>query len=113
MLNKQISRRTVLKASSTLAGAAALAAAGAWKLSDGTPGTPGARKVAQISFIESVLKKHSAGSKTVTEAEIQAFAARYTEVNGVVDYKRLFTGIGGEYRLTRIFVRSVRSTTQA
>lgn len=113
MLNKKISRRMVLKASSTLAGAAALAAAGAWRLNDGTQSTLDARKFAQISFIESVLKKHSASSKTVTEAEIQVFAARYTQVNGVVDYKRLFTGIGGEYRLTRIFVRSVRGTTQA
>ncbi len=106
MLNRKTSRREMLKTSAQVAGLAAATPAISWALSQqGEAANPA---TAQRQFIESVLKKHAARSKTTTSEEIAEFAVRFTEVNGVVDYKKMFGTLSGEYRLTRLFVRSVR-----
>ena len=63
---------------------------------------------AQIAFIEAVLHKHTGRSRKLKNAQVRLFAQRFTEEYGVVDYKSLYHGIAGEYRLTRLFVRSTR-----
>lgn len=105
MLNKKTSRRALLKSSAQVAGLAAATPTLGWALGQPDETSP---ETAQKRFIEAVLKKHASKSRTATVEEIREFAERFTEVNGVVDYKGMFSTISGEYRLTRLFVRSVR-----
>ncbi len=112
MLNKKTSRREVLKAGGKIAGVAAAVPAATWALGKSDSSSGGTPETAQIRFIESVLAKHAAKSKTVTRKEITEFATRFTEVNGVVDYQKQFSTLSGEYRLARLFVRSVRHGVQ-
>lgn len=110
MLNKKTSRRSLLKASGQVAGLTIAAPGIGWALSRGTDKAerPSDEEAAQCRFIEAVLKKHTANSSTTSVEEIREFAERFTQTNGVIDYQREFATISGEYRLTRLFVRSVR-----
>lgn len=120
MLNKKISRRSLIKTSTT--GLMGLAAAGS-ALSMGLDksdlfesvdkNATSTQKQDQIRFIQATLIKRAANSKTVTPEEIEAFAVRFTEVHGVLDYRSLFSNLDGEYRLSKIFVRSLRTRAQA
>lgn len=109
MLNNKISRRSMLKGASTFAVVATATAAGGLARLKDAPLSAEAQRTAQIRFITSTLLKYTAGSKTVTTNEIESFAKRFTEANGVVDYQSLFSRIDGEYRLTRLFVKNVRN----
>ena len=110
MLNKKTSRRALLKSSAQIAGLAATVPVVGWTLGEQLEATP---ETAQKQFIEAVLKKHASKSQTATLEEIREFAERFTEVNGVVNYKGMFSTISGEYRLARLFVRSVRHGVKA
>lgn len=67
-----------------------------------------AEERAQSAYLEAVLQKHAGRSRKLGMAKIRLFAQRFTETYGVVDYKSLFGGVAGEYRLTRLFVRSTK-----
>lgn len=71
---------------------------------------PAAR--AQVAYIEAVVHKHLGRSRQVQTRSIRVFAHRFTQHYGVVDYKTMYGGIVGEYRLSRLFARSLY-TSQA
>lgn len=62
---------------------------------------------AQVAYIEAVVHKHLGRSSQVHGASIRLFARRFTQQYGVVDYKAMYGGIVGEYRLSRLFARSL------
>jgi len=113
MLKSNTSRRDMLKVSAALAGAASVMPS---SLTAGTNASnsanlaPSVAVEAQNRFIQQLLIKHAAGSKTTRPEDIEAFAKRFTEINGVIDYQAEFSTIDGEYRITRAFVKSLRVT---
>ncbi len=100
MNKKSISRRGFIKGSAGIAGL--IAAPAVLKIT----GESREGNDAQISYIESVLLKQIKSSKKLQKKHVQDFARRFTEEYGQVDYKKLYSGLAGEYRLTRLFVRS-------
>lgn len=65
---------------------------------------------AQKAFFEAVLHKHTGRSLAVQRQQVRLFARRFTEEYGVVDYKQMYGGLVGEYRLTRLFARSIHKS---
>ena len=110
MLNKMATRRDVLKTSAIIAGATLVPTAlvnwsSANSISSLNLVDPQVR--GQVVFIKAVLQKHSRGSVVVNRKHVNEFATRFTEQYGVVDYKRFYSGPHGEYKLTRLFARSI------
>lgn len=103
MTESKTTRRDMLKVSALFAGATL---APTMSLAQKSSSSNDAE--AQQRFIQQLLIKHAKGSRTTSPEEIEAFAKRFTEVNGVVDYQALFANIDGEFRLTRAFVKSLR-----
>ncbi|MFT7403217.1 hypothetical protein [Zhongshania sp.] len=102
MNNKMISRRRFIVGST---GAASLMLIPTISFLKGNSGdTSGA--YAQRVYIETVLLKHTKKSKKLHQKHVQVFAKRFTDQYGEVDYKTMYSGLAGEYRLTRLFVRS-------
>ena len=65
---------------------------------------------AQNAYIESVLFKHTGASRQLNKDKIRVFAQRFTQTYGLVDYRRMYSGTVGEYKLTRLYVRSAYKT---
>ncbi|WP_373084841.1 twin-arginine translocation signal domain-containing protein [Zhongshania sp.] len=104
MNKKSISRRSFIKGSTGLAGL--MMAPGVLKIN----GARCADLNAQIAYIEEVLLRQTKTSKKLHKKHVQIFAQRFTEEYGQVDYKSIYSGLAGEYRLTRLFVRSASLT---
>jgi hypothetical protein len=104
MLNKMATRRDVLKASAVIAGAALVPTA---LLSSRSMPTADPQARGQIAFIKAVLQKHTRGSQLINRKHVNDFATAFTEKYGVVDYKGHYSGLHGEYKLTRLFARSI------
>lgn len=100
------SRRALLKASAGLGAIVAVPMA----LTGAEIDTNDPASRAQKAFIEAVLHKHTGRSQAVRRQQVQLFARRFTEEYGVVDYKQMYGGIIGEYRLTRLFARSIHKS---
>ncbi len=62
---------------------------------------------AQKAFLKSVLHKHVKRSNHIQRKHVDAFTQRLCEQHGLVDYRQQYSGLVGEYRLTRLFVRSL------
>ncbi len=101
--NTQTSRRALLKATAGLG--AIVAVPMTLHGADVDTDDPASR--AQKAFIEAVLHKHTGRSRAVQRQQVTLFARRFTEEYGVVDYRQMYSGIVGEYRLTRLFARSL------
>lgn len=105
------SRRNFLKGSASAAGILVVPMAAASRstatLSDSI------EERAQKAYLEAVLHKHTGRSRKLNAKQVRLFAQRFTEEYGVVDYKTLYSGIAGEYRLTRLFVRSTKLAVQS
>lgn len=103
MQDKTISRRSFMTASASITGLAALGAGlplGAKLLSSD-------ETKAQKRFMTKVLDRSTAQSKRSSPEYIDLFVDRFAEVYGVVDYKEVFSGPFGEFRLTKLFLKSV------
>ena len=98
------SRRDFLKGSAAAAGILVVPMVATAK----TRPTDSVDERAQKAYLEAVLQKHTGRSRKLNQTQVRHFAQRFTEEYGVVDYKALYSGIAGEYRLTRLFVRSTR-----
>ncbi len=62
----------------------------------------------QQAFIRSVLHKQVSRSGTIRRHHVNAFARGFNKTYGLVEYRDIFGGLVGEYRLTRLFVRSLQ-----
>lgn len=99
----QTSRRAFLKVSGGTVGALAVPAAFAMPRGHGDAAELGR----QASFLRSVLHKQVNHSDTIRRKHVDKFVAQFGETYGLVDYRGLYSGLVGEYRLTRLFVRSL------
>lgn len=103
-------RRRFLRNSAAIAGAAAvvpsIAIAKKNKVSVQLE-EPRAGYDAQQQFIKDVLSKYAAKSKRVDQAHIDAFARGFVEQNGDQNYQELFKGLHGEYKLVKLFMKSM------
>jgi len=104
MNKKSISRRRFIKGSAGVAGL--VMAPAVLKIN----GASGADLNAQIAYIEEVLLRQTKTSKKLHKEHVQIFARRFTEEYGQVDFRGMYSGLAGEYRLTRLFVRSASLT---
>lgn len=103
MQDKTISRRSFMTASASITGLAALGAGlplGAKLLSDNDA-------KAQRRFMTEILDRSTAQAKRSKPEYIDLFVSRFEEVYGVVDYKEMFSGPFGEYRLSKLYIKSV------
>ncbi len=106
MTTSVTSRRNFLKGS---AGAAGILVVPMVAAKGHEPGlTNSVEERAQKAYLEAVLHKHTGRSRKLNARQVRVFAQRFTEEYGVVDYKALYSSIAGEYRLTRLFVRSTK-----
>lgn len=62
---------------------------------------------AQQQFIKDVLGKYATKSKRVDQAHIDAFARGFVEQNGDQNYQQIFQGVHGEYKLVKLFMKSM------
>ncbi len=103
-------RRRFLRNSAAIAGAAAvvpsIAIAKKNKVSVQLE-EPSAGYDAQQQFIKDVLSKYAAKSKRVDKAHINAFARGFVEQNGDQNYQEIFKGLHGEYKLVKLFMKSM------
>lgn len=111
LTKKLTSRRNFLKGSAGAAGILVVPMAAAKGLEFGP--TDSLEERAQKAFLEAVLQKNTGRSRKLNSKQVQTFARCFTEEYGVVDYKALYSGIAGEYKLTRLFVRSTKLPAQA
>ena len=65
---------------------------------------------AQQQFIKDVLSKYAAKSKRVDQAHIDAFARGFVEQNGDQNYQQIFKGVHGEYKLVKLFMKSMNQS---
>lgn len=61
-------------------------------------------------FVAKVLNKYASKSRRIRSEYIDGFAKGFVELNGSIDYENTFEGLTGEYRLVKIFIRSVNSS---
>lgn len=108
MKDIQTSRRAFLKGSTGTVGALAMPFALAMPATVSVPDDDRIR--AQKAFIKAVLHKHVQGSDRIRRQHVEAFAQRFGEIHGLIDYHQHCGGLVGEYRLTRLFVRSLYLT---
>lgn len=104
MTKTKTSRRRFLQGSVGIMGLAAVPLT----LSQRQDETLSVAERAQIAHIEAVLHKQAGRSRQLRIEHIRVFARRFTEEYGVVDYRQRYSGLVGEYHLTRLFVRSVQ-----
>jgi len=109
------SRRKLLKTTATVAGLAAISPA--ISLAKGKAAEVGAVSTAQVSsrsdqhrYIASVLNKYAAKSKRVKPEHIDRFAKGFIEMNGDIDYKQTFNKLDGEYKLVKLFMKSMNAS---
>jgi len=109
------SRRSLLKNSAIVAGVAtitpAVSFAGTKAGEDILIDKSAARvKLDQHQYIVSVLNKYAAKSKRVTAVHIDRFAKGFIEMNGDIDYKQTFNKLDGEYKLVKLFMKSLNAS---
>lgn len=109
-------RRQLLKTTATVAGIATIFPAMSLARGKENKGTLSEHSISQIKsknhqYIVSVLNKHAAGSKRVTPLHIDRFATGFIEMNEGIDYQKTFSGIDGEYRLVKVFIKSMNAST--
>lgn len=100
------SRRNFLKGSAGAAGILVVPMVAAKEHAPSS--TDSLEERAQKAYLEAVLHKHTGRSRKLNARQVRTFAQRFTEMYGVVDYKTMYSGIAGEYQLTRLFVRSTK-----
>jgi hypothetical protein len=110
------SRRKLLKTTAMVAGVATISPA--ITLASGKTGetTLIDKSSAQVisdhhQHIMSVLNKYAAKSARVTAEHIDRFATGFIEMNGDIDYKETFKNLDGEYRLVKLFIKSLNAST--
>jgi hypothetical protein len=110
------SRRKLLKTTATVAGLVTISPA--ISFANGKPGedTQVGNKVAhtqsdQHQHIVSVLNKYAARSKRVTPRHIDRFATGFIEMNGDINYRETFKNLDGEYKLVKLFMKSLNAST--
>lgn len=103
MLETNISRRSFMTASASIAGLAALSAG----VPLGASVFSAEAGADQKRFMIDVLDKYTGHTRHIKPEFIQMFADRFTEIYGVVDYKQMFSGPLGESRLVTLFLKSV------
>lgn len=106
MLEKTISRRSFITASASIAGLGALSSG----LGMGLGLLDSSKIDEQQKFMSQVLTRYTGHSDKIKPEYIELFTARFTEVYGAVDYQVLFGGPIGEFRLIKLFLRSVFRT---
>lgn len=109
------SRRSLLKNSAKVAGIAAIAPAVSFagtKLGGDLSPTSSQAELRdpQEQYIIDVLQKYAAKSKRIKTEHIEGFAKGFVELNAGTDVSRQFDGLTGEYRLVKLFIRSVNSS---
>jgi hypothetical protein len=104
MLNRKTSRRDFLKSTAILPGGAAIVSTSSWAICASSED----QKAAQIQHIELILAKYCIRAKTVGTKDYIAFAERFTEINGLVNYRSEFANIDGEAKLVKQFIQSKR-----
>ena len=100
-------RRAFLQATASLGAIVSVPMA----FSDPEPVLSNPEQRAQAAYIEAVVHKNLGRAREVPSQKIRLFALRFTEHYGVVDYKKMYGGIVGEYRLSRLFARSLYTPT--
>ena len=114
------SRRSLIKNSAMIAGVATITPAISFAKGDANKaGQLGAGqnlkagsvvKADQHRYIVSVLNKYAAKSKRVTAGHIDRFAKGFIEMNGDIDYKQTFNKLDGEYKLVKLFMKSLNAS---
>lgn len=111
MLNKKTTRRELIRATAAVAGAASAAPALSLGMEVGADENlplAEAWKLDQKRYIAHKLRRITHRSGTVTQADIDDFAVQFTEANGLLDYRKCFSRIDGDYQLARLFIQSTR-----
>lgn len=103
MKDTQTTRRQFLKVSTGTVGVLASPVSMAWAKQH----RDASELDAQSVFIKRVLNKNVRRSNRIHRKHVAAFAEKFGETYGVVAYRELYSGLVGEYRLTRMFVRSL------
>lgn len=103
MLNITISRRHFMSASASVAGLAALGTG----IGVGMSMRNNASADGQKRYMTAILDRYTVQSARVKLEYIDLFVSRFAEVYGVVDYQDMFAGPVGEYRLIKLFLKSV------
>lgn len=114
------SRRRLLKNSAIVAGVATITPAISFATGDTSKAeqmgeAQGLKSGAKVSadqhqHIVSVLNKYTAKSKRVTAEHIDRFATGFIEMNGDIDYKETFKRLDGEYKLVKLFMKSMKAS---
>jgi len=114
------SRRSLLKNSAMVAGVATITPAISFAKSDaGKAAHAGAGqslkagtnvRADQHQHIVSVLNKYAAKSKRVSAEHIDRFATGFIEMNGDINYKETFKRLDGEYKLVKLFIKSLNAS---
>ena len=124
MINPKIkcntARRALLKNTATVAGLATISPAISFASSQPSNKTLVEKTKAELAsdyqqeqhqHIVSVLNKYAAKSKRVTAEHIDRFATGFTKMNGDLNYKETFKNLDGEYRLVKLFIKSLNAST--
>ncbi len=109
------SRRKLLKNTATVAGVAAVVPAVSFASKNVTSEAVLPKSFEDIQaererFVAEVLHKYASKSKRIKPEYIDGFAKGFVELNGDIDYKQSFKGLSGEFRLVKLFIRSVNSS---
>ena len=110
------SRRSLLKNSAMVAGVATITPAISLTGSKGGDEILIDKSSTQVKsdqqqYIASVLNKYAAKSKRVTAEHIDRFATGFIKMNGDLNYKETFKNLDGEYRLVKLFMKSLNAST--
>jgi len=109
-------RRALLKNTATVAGLATITpaisfAGGATSKSVLIDKSKAEIESDQHRYIVSVLNKYAAKSTRVTAQHIDRFATGFIEMNGDINYKQTFSRLDGEYKLVKLFMKSLNAST--
>lgn len=109
------SRRKLLKTTATVAGIVAIAPAVSFASNGSKLDSKSLKSSEQVRsdqhrYITSVLEKYASKSKRIKPEYIEGFAEGFIKLNGDINYKQAFKGLTGEYRLVKLFIRSVNSS---
>ena len=116
MASFDASRRTMLKKTVAVAGVAAVAPAVSFASSSNKKddaeldNSPQGVQARREKFVSKILRKYASKSKRIKPEYIDGFAKGFVELNGDIDYEQSFHGLKGEYRLVKLFIRSVNSS---
>lgn len=110
------SRRQLIKNTSLMAGLAVVTPAVSFATSNNDEEDSGPAPSAEElrgqheRFVAKVINKYASKSRRIRPEFIDGFAKGFVELNGSIDYENTFKGLTGEYRLVKLFIRSVNSS---